>query len=100
MILARFVKACCPQQAIDEYTPDAWHELLGHLELADCREAAVMVARRQPFVAPAEIIAEVARRHSASAPHSNACRGNDHRECRVSWCACICHPLAIGAIAN
>jgi len=59
--LARYVKACCPQQAIDEYTPDAWHDLLGDLTLADARAAAGEVARRQPFVAPAEIRAEVRR---------------------------------------
>lgn len=57
--LARYVKACCPAQAIDEYTPDAWHDLLGDLGLEACRQAAARVARRQPFVAPAEIRAEV-----------------------------------------
>lgn len=57
--LARYVKACCPQQAIDEYTPDAWHDLLGDLDLDACRQAAARVARRQPFVAPAEIRTEV-----------------------------------------
>lgn len=57
--LTRYVKACCPQQAIDEYTPDAWHDLLGDLDLDTCRQAAARVARRQPFVAPAEIRAEV-----------------------------------------
>ena len=57
--LTRYVKACCPQQAIDEYTPDAWHDLLGDLDLDACRQAAARVARRQPFVAPAEIRAEV-----------------------------------------
>lgn len=57
--LARYVKACCPQQAIDEYTPDAWHDLLGDLDLDACRRAAARVARRQPFVAPAEIRVEL-----------------------------------------
>lgn len=57
--LTRYVKACCPRQAIDEYTPDAWHDLLGDLDLDACRQAVTRVARRQPFVAPAEIRAEV-----------------------------------------
>lgn len=61
VLLCRYVKACCPQQQIDEYTPDAWHDLLGGLVLADCREAVKNVAARQPFVAPAEIRAEVRR---------------------------------------
>lgn len=68
VILCRYVLACCPQQAIDEYTPDAWHDLLGDLSLADCRDAAAGVARRQPFVAPAEIRAEVRRIRNARIP--------------------------------
>lgn len=61
VILTRYVKACCPQQQIDEYTPDAWHDIIGDLALADCREAVKAIATRQPFVAPAEIAAEVKR---------------------------------------
>lgn len=71
VILTRYVRACCPQQAIDEFTPDAWHDLLGGYGLAECRAAVATVARRQPFVAPAEIIAEVrrAQRHAADQRH-------------------------------
>lgn len=61
VLLTRYAKACCPQQAIDEYTPDAWHDLLGDLRLDDCRQAVATIAQRQPFVAPAEIRAEVRR---------------------------------------
>jgi hypothetical protein len=61
VILTRYVAACCPQQAIDDYTPDAWHDLLSDLSAADCRAAVAAVAKRQPFVAPAEIRAEVKR---------------------------------------
>lgn len=61
VLLCRYVKACCPQQTLDEFTPDAWHDLLGDLSLTDCREAVKGVALRQPFVAPAEIRAEVYR---------------------------------------
>jgi hypothetical protein len=61
VLLTRYVKACCPQQAIDEFTPDAWSDLLGDLRLEDCRQAAAAIARRQPFAAPAEIRAEVRR---------------------------------------
>jgi len=59
--LTRYVKACCPQQQIDQYTPDAWHDLLGDLELADCLTAVREVCKRQPFIAPAEIRAEIRR---------------------------------------
>jgi|ERR1035441_7720869 hypothetical protein len=61
LLLTRYVKACCPQQAMDDFTPDAWHDLLGDLTLADCRAAVVAVAKSQPFVAPFEIRAEVRR---------------------------------------
>jgi hypothetical protein len=62
VILTRYVKAACPQQAMDRYTPDAWHDMIGDLSLAECKQAVVaMVGRRQPFIAPAEIRTEVAR---------------------------------------
>ena len=61
LLLTRYVKACCPQQAIDKYTPDAWHDLLGDLPLEDCRSAVATVAKAQPFCAPSEIRAEVKR---------------------------------------
>lgn len=59
---------------MDEYTPDAWHDLLGDLDLADCRAAVAAVAKRQPFVAPAEIIAEIrrAKRHAGDRAHLRA----------------------------
>ncbi|MFB7900279.1 hypothetical protein ACFC1B_28615 [Streptomyces xiamenensis] len=61
VILARYVRALCPAQKFDEYTPDAWSDVLRPYELADARAAAAAIARRQPWVAPAEIIAEVKR---------------------------------------
>lgn len=59
IMLVRFIKAACPQQAIDELTPDAWLMLLEPYRFEDCKQAAVDLARAQPFVAPAEIIARV-----------------------------------------
>lgn len=94
-MLVRFVKAACPQQAIDSYTPDVWHEILGHLNLDECRAAVADIARTKHFVSPSEIIAEVAKAATSELPHSNACRGEDHRDCRVSWCMCFCHPSAV-----
>jgi hypothetical protein len=44
---------------MDEFTPDAWHDLLGDLDPIDAKTAVQRVLRRQPFVAPAEIRAEV-----------------------------------------
>jgi hypothetical protein len=70
LILTRFVKACCPQQAIDRYTPDAWYRLLKDLDFADCERAVETVANRQPFVAANEIRAEVKRHREAQIAHA------------------------------
>lgn len=59
VILARYVRALCPQQKFDEYTPDAWHDVLGDYTLDEARTAAATIARRQAFVAPGEIATEV-----------------------------------------
>ncbi len=61
VVLARYVKACCPHQPIDEYTPDAWFEIIGDLDFNDCRQAVKAIVSRQPFCAPAEIKTEVKR---------------------------------------
>ena len=65
VILTRYVKALCPAQAIDEFTPDAWHDVLGGYTLDDCRSSAALAAATRPFVAPADIIAEVRRKRRA-----------------------------------
>lgn len=36
--LCRLVKACCPSQAIDEYTPDIWGEILAGYAYADAAQ--------------------------------------------------------------
>lgn len=59
--LTRLVKAICPQQAFDEYTADAWSELLADLNIADATRAVKQLGQRQVFIAPAEIRAEVRR---------------------------------------
>ncbi|MFD0384643.1 hypothetical protein ACFQ2B_27690 [Streptomyces stramineus] len=67
VVLARYVRALCPQQKFDEYTPDAWHDVLGGYPLAAARAAAAAVAGRQPFVSPAEIIDEIRKQRDARA---------------------------------
>lgn len=103
--LTRTVKALCPHQAIDEYTPDAWHVILGHLNLADCMEAVAAVNGRQPFIAPADIIREIAAHRGRNHPHSQACRAGDCKLCLFgsgdgSWCMCVCHPRAVKALTG
>ena len=59
--LCRYVKACCPQQAIDELTPLAWADHLADVPYADAKAAAKEITARQPFVTIAEILAIVRR---------------------------------------
>lgn len=63
-LLCRYVQACCPAQKIDPLTFDAWWDLLGDLDYNEAKTAATAVARRQPFVAPAEIRAQVRADHA------------------------------------
>jgi hypothetical protein len=67
VILARYVRALCPQQKFDEYTPDAWHDVLADWPLGAARAAAAAVAKRQPFISPAEIIGEIRKQRDAKA---------------------------------
>lgn len=61
VLLARYVRALCPQQKFDEYTPDAWHDILFPFLLEEARTAAATIASRQPFVSPGEIATEIRR---------------------------------------
>lgn len=98
--LTEYIGLLCPQQKIAKLTPLAWHDILGHLDFTECRSACAVIAARQPFIAPSEIIAEIAAQRSPEMPHSNACRGNDCRDCRVTWCMCVCHPRAVAKLAG
>jgi len=62
--LCAYVHQLCPQQRFNEHTPDVWGDVLGPYALDEARAAVVAVASRQPFVAPAEIIAEIKARRA------------------------------------
>lgn len=53
--ITAMVMALCPQQKFEEYTPDAWHLVLGDLDFSDTRDAVIVVCKRSPFCAPSEI---------------------------------------------
>lgn len=59
--VCRYVRAACPQQAMDEFTPQAWADLLTDVRYEDAQEAVRVLVKQQPFVAPAEIITEIKR---------------------------------------
>lgn len=77
-VLCRYVRALCPQQKFDEYTPDAWHDVLHDYLLPEARAAAATLAQRQAFIAPGEIATEIRRmraermaRHTDPTPKAN-----------------------------
>lgn len=57
--LIAFVTQISPAQKFDEFTADAWHALLEDVPFGDSLEAVKRIGRRQPYVAPADVIAEV-----------------------------------------
>lgn len=67
-LLVRSVKALCPAQKFDEFTPDAWLDVVGDLDYDEAYEAMRSLARKQPFIGPSDIVSEIAdtRRGRAS----------------------------------
>lgn len=69
-VLGRYVKALCPAQKFDEYTPDAWLMVLGEFEFEDCKTVLPRIAQGRPFIAPSDIATAVrelrARRHESA----------------------------------
>lgn len=53
--LCRLVAAHCPAQHFDEYTPDAWYDVLSDITFEDARSAVNQLARQQTFIAPNEV---------------------------------------------
>ena len=65
--LCRLVKAICPSQALDQYTPDAWALILRHIDYNDAKQAVIDIAYRplEPgksrYIEPGHIIGGVRR---------------------------------------
>lgn len=59
--LCRLVAALSPSQRFDEATPDVWVVILEDVTLADGLEAAKVLAKRQPYIAPADLVTEAKR---------------------------------------
>jgi hypothetical protein len=72
-LLCRVLAALTPQQQWDEFTADAWAEVLAPYDFAfeEARAAAAAIKRRQPYVDPHDLIAQVQRdrRPAAEAAH-------------------------------
>ena len=65
--LCRLVKACCPSQALDEFTPQAWALILGGCDYEDAKQAVAELVSlplepgKARYVEPGHIIAGVQR---------------------------------------
>ena len=65
--LCRLVKAVCPSQALDQYTPDAWALILRHIDYSDAKAAVARLAAldlepgKARYIEPGHIIAQVKR---------------------------------------
>ncbi|ELP71018.1 hypothetical protein PV735_05490 [Streptomyces turgidiscabies] len=64
ILLLEYISAACPAQRIGEFTPDVWGELFAPYSLDEARTAVLVVARKQPFIAPADVIAEIKARRT------------------------------------
>ncbi|MYR93063.1 MULTISPECIES: hypothetical protein [unclassified Streptomyces] len=60
--IAEYVAAACPAQKFGEFTPDVWGEILKPYAVDEARTAVIAVARRQPWISPAEIVDEIKAR--------------------------------------
>ena len=65
MMLLRKVKAHCPSQLMDEYTPEAWAEVLDDVRYEDAKQAVVRICKRplelgkSRYIEPGHIIGEI-----------------------------------------
>ena len=59
--LIRFVKALCPAQKFDEFTPDAWELVLEGIQFDDAKAALKTLGTQLRFIAPSDIAGEVRR---------------------------------------
>ena len=65
VLLCRYAKAMCPAQAIDEYTPDAWADVLFDVDLEEAKTAIQKGVRDHGwrFIDVTEIVAGVRSLH-------------------------------------
>lgn len=64
ILLLEYVAAACPAQRIGEFTPDVWGELFAPYTLDDARAAVLVIACRERFIAPADVITEIKARRA------------------------------------
>ncbi|MET8765511.1 hypothetical protein [Streptomyces sp. NPDC004658] len=78
--IAEYVAAACPAQKFGEYTPDVWGEILAPYDVNEARSAVIAIARRQPFISPAEIVTEIRARRAERIEQANLVYDGDPDE--------------------
>ncbi|MFS4107508.1 hypothetical protein [Streptomyces sp. PD-S100-1] len=78
--IAEYVAAACPAQKFGEYTPDVWGEILAPYDVVEARAAVIAIARRQPFISPAEIVTEIRERRAERIALANVVYDGDPAE--------------------
>lgn len=74
VLISRLVKAACPSQKFDEYTPDVWAPMLADIDYGAAEKAIVEIGKRQKWIAPSDIIAEVRRASRPAVPYHRPIR--------------------------
>lgn len=74
VVIARYVRAVCPQQRLDEFTADAWFDFLYPYSVDETRTAiAAHLRRGNAFISIGEIIREIRKaREDRLARHTEA----------------------------
>lgn len=62
--LCDWVAAIKPAQRMNDETPDAWFAVMGGLDFEQAKRAVIVIAAREPWIEPHEIVAEVKRQRS------------------------------------
>lgn len=87
--LIAYVSALCPGQRTNTMVGAAWLDALGDIPLPLAKRAACEVAKRQPFVAVADIRLMLTRMRKAASPHVRAAvnevEGAYPRDPDVDW---------------
>lgn len=58
-LITQGIKALCPAQRWDEYTPDVWLQVLRKVRYAEAASAVERLGARQPWIGPSDISKEV-----------------------------------------
>lgn len=62
-LITRGIKALCPAQKWDEYTPDVWLQVLRKVKYAEAAAAVERLGARQPWIGPSDISKDVEAVH-------------------------------------